>query len=266
MSFIKKVGLGAGRIVILIVMGVAVLLMKMTMKDGSEPDGGTYVLAGIALFTAVIGLKFFAQERLREGPDWVRKTNLLASFFVLTGLFALILGHSIVGQVVLYPSAIALAMSFFRVDIMLDNMRTEAVADISRRLIYGGIGFAAIYLFAIFSNDSIFSLNVLLFALFVMAMIIGFMTIRSRIVDHERYFLMLAGEEPPPIKELPGEMIYQSAIYDHQSLKGFLRILFYIYFLIVVFVSGVIAIPFLAYLLVRGVTTTEVPGSEGPES
>ena len=265
MSFIRRVGLGVGRIIILIVFVLAVFLMKMTMTDGNEPDGASYLLAGIALFTAAIGLKYFAQARLRDGPVWVRRTNLLASIFVLIGLFALILGHPTVGQVILYPSSIALAMSFFRVDLMLDNMRTETVADISRRLGFGVGGFAAVYLLALFSNDSVFSLKVFLFAFFVMAMIIGFMTIRSRIVEHERYFLMLAGKAPPPIRELPGEMIFQSAVHNHASVKGFLRILFYVYFLVVVFIAGIIAIPFFAYLLVRGVTATEPSGSESPD-
>ncbi|MCH9695505.1 MAG: hypothetical protein K0U72_13415 [Gammaproteobacteria bacterium] len=266
MSFIKKIGLGVGRLIILIVFVLAVVLMKMTLTNGSGPDSGSYFLAGIALLTAIIGLKYFAQPRLREGPAWVRRTNLLASLFVLTGLLALILGHSTIGQIILYPSLIALAMSFFRVDMMLHNMRTEAVVDISRRLAFGGGGFAAVYVFALFSNDRFFSLKVFLFAFCVMAMIIGFMTIRSRIADHERYFLMWAGKEPPPIKELPGEMIYQSAVYDHQSVKGFLRILFYLYFLIVVFIAGIIAIPFYAYLLARGVAATATSGSESSDT
>ncbi len=252
MSIIKRMGRGLARLVVLIVFLIAIFLMRATMTQGAEPSGGTYFLAAVALSVAFVGFKYFAQSRMADGPDWVRRTNLISAMLVLVGLLALILKHPVVGQIILYPSLLALGISFFRIDLTLKDMREEAAASMWRRLAYGGTGFVAIYVLAFFSKDSVLSLHVLQLAFLVMAVIIGFMTVAPRIASHREYFLALAGKEPKPMTQLPGEMLFDHGLAGHQMTRSWLSMIFYVYFLLVILISGIIAIPYCVYLLIRG--------------
>ena len=185
---------------------VVVVATLTLLIYGSRPTPGAGVNQALYFFELLLVASFVLFFRFRL-PSQVRNLApttrmiiyVLAAAFPAGYLIYIVHSH-LFGIWVSIIAGVALGSFFLRIDLLIKTVMAESLQDQKRRIMYGGAGFIVMFSLGLLSNTGLSSVSAWLAPLIVMSVIIGVMTIRSRMAI--AYDLIPAGAKERDLRIL----------------------------------------------------------------
>ena len=159
---------------------VGLLITMNRPAPGVAPESSLFVMEAFLIGWCMLYLRVCMPDQLRPLSTGARLFSYGSAGVFVAGILMYAV-HRIEPGIWLFFIAGAVLGSFvLRVDLLAKSILLESRADRTRRLVIGGSGFAIVFVLGLVSNTPVLSWSAWLVPLGVMFLIIGVLTIRSR--------------------------------------------------------------------------------------
>ena len=250
MSFLKYV---ARILLLLLAFGIFGILY---LAPPGGDDAPLYALEAMSCAAILLAVSLKPPELMRTAPRLLKVLTYVCLFISFMAAYSVVLhdGGAPFVITVLVAGIAGFAFSI-RIDLIIQSMAEESLVDMHRRLLYGGVGFALFIGLGIVTNTSFLTVDPWALAFSAMWLIIGVMTVRSRLAvianaipdgaSEKQYQSMAEFERMYPTQMEQQAYWHKIAVLDYEirqaeSMSRIYWFLFRVFYLVLAYISGLV--------------------------